>query len=470
MEERILKRVTHRSLPCWQFGGFTGSQRCGPSERQSNKSKQRKKMKQQIHKYLAGLMLATTLGSGPCVRADAVLEWNAYWEEAVFATAQPPPAQARFGSILHTAVFDAVNGIAREYTPYYVTEQAPPGARAEAAAVQAAYTVLAALYPTHTTVLNERLADSLVAIAGDQGKSQSIARGRAWGEYVANQILALRSADGWSTVPTPYFGSFDPGVWRSIPFAGNADGTVAAAFPQNAYLTPFAMSTPSQFRPGPPYAATLAEALASAQYAADLNEVKEIGRVNSATRTSDQTELARLWQAVGPIDENRSARSVVPAGNSLVENARLFALLNMATCDALIASMDSKFAYGLWRPHHAVRLADTDGNPATEADAGWTALILAPRFPEYVSNHASLTGAFMHTLARLLGEEQSFTLSSPNYPTFTWTFESCSDAADQAGEARIWAGIHYRHACDVGQIVGRAVADYVVDNYLQPVN
>src|SRR5687767_7336984 len=343
--------------------------------------------------FMAAISVQTIMSVTP-VHADAVTDWNGYWEEAVFATAQPPAAHARFGAILHTAVFDAVNGIAREYTPYYVTEQAPAGARAEAAAAQAAYTVLTALYPSQATVLNAHLAQSLAAVPGHQGNSQSIERGRAWGEYVANQILELRSADGWSSTPAPYFGSFAPGVWRSLPFAGNADGTVAAAFPQLAILTPFAMSAQSQFRPGPPYAAaTLAEALASTQYAEDLNEVKAIGRVNSATRTSEQTELARLWQAVGPIDENRAARSVVPPGNSLVENARLFALLNMATCDALIASMDSKFAYGLWRPHHAVRLADTDGNPATEADAGWTALILAPRFPEYVSNHASLTGA-----------------------------------------------------------------------------
>jgi len=410
-----------------------------------------------------GLLIA-----GAAARADSVTDWNGHWEEAVFATAQPAPGQARFGAILHTAVFDAVNGIARNYTPYYVTELAPPGARAEAAAAQAAFTVLTALYPSQASALNEHLAHSLAAIAGHQGDSQSIARGREWGEYVANQILELRSVDGWSTPPLPYFGSFDPGVWRSIPFAENADGTVAAAFGQNAILAPFAMSAPSQFRPGPPYAPTLTEALASAQYAADLNEVKAIGRVNSVIRTSDQTELARLWQAVGPIDENRAARSVVPPGNSLVENARLFALLNMATCDALIASMDSKFAYGLWRPHHAVRLADTDGNPDTEADPGWSALILAPRFPEYISNHAALTGAFMHTLARLLGDEHGFTLRSPNYPSFAWTFERFSDAAAQAGEARIWAGIHYRHSCDVGQTVGRTVADHVLDNFLLP--
>jgi hypothetical protein len=404
------------------------------------------------------------------VRADAVTDWNAHWDEAVFATAQAVPAHARFGAILHTAVFDAVNGIARKYTPYHVTEQAPPGARQEAAAIQAAYTVLCALYssPPQVAVFNKHLGESLAKIPGHQGNSQSIAHGRAWGEYVANQILELRSTDGWSAPAPVYFGSFDPGVWRSLPFAGNPDGTVAAAFAQNAVLTPFAMAAPSQFRPVPPYAATLTEALASAQYAKDVNEVKEIGRVDSAVRTADQTDLARLWQAFGPIDANRIARSVVPAGNSLVENARLFALANIAACDALIAGMDSKFAYGLWRPYHAIRLADTDNNPATEADPEWTALVLAPRFPEYISNHAAVTGAFLHTLARLLGNEHSFTVTSPNYPTFTWTFERFSDAADQVKEARIWAGIHFRTACNIGQEVGQTVADYALNNVLLP--
>jgi hypothetical protein len=418
---------------------------------------------------LAATYCHATISLTP-VRADAVTDWNAHWEEAVFATAQAIPAHARFGAILHTAVFDAVNGVARKYTPYHVNEQAPPGARQEAAGIQAAHTVLCALYPSQVGVLNTHLAESLDKISGHQGNSQSIARGRAWGEYVANQILELRSTDGWSAPPPVYFGGFDPGVWRSLPFPGNPDGTVSAAFAQNAILTPFAMATPSQFRPGPPYAATLTDALASPQYAADVNEVKAIGRVDSAVRTADQTALARLWQAVGTIDVNRVARSVVPPGNSLVENARLFALANIAACDALIAGMDSKFAYGLWRPHHAIRLADTDNNPATLSDPEWTALILAPRFPEYISNHASVTGAFMHTLARLLGNEHSFTLTSPNFPAFTWTFERFSDAADQVKEARIWAGIHFRTACNIGQDVGQTVADYAIDNVLLPVH
>src|SRR5439155_1408901 len=124
------------------------------------------------------------------------------------------------------------------------------------------------------------------------------------------------------------------------------------------------------------------------------------GRFDSALRTAEQTQLALLWQAAGLVDENRIARSAVPSANSLVDNARLFALLNIAACDALIAGFDSKFAYNLWRPYHAIRLADTDGNADTAADPAWNSLFLAPRLQEYISNHASLTGSVMHVLAR----------------------------------------------------------------------
>jgi hypothetical protein len=274
----------------------------------------------------AGLLLVAFNSK---LHGDMVTAWNAHLEQAIFDTAQPIPAQARFAAIMHVAVFDAVNGIARKYTPYYVTEKAPPGARQDAAAAQAAYTVLSALYPSQSAVLEMQLAESLARIPGHRGKSRSIQRGRAWGEYVALRILDLRSDDGWSTPPPPYLGSFEPGMWRSIAVPGFPDGTLEAAAAQLSILTPFAMSSPWQFRPDPPYAATLAGALASAAYAADVNEVQAIGRVDSPLRTADQTDLARLWQAMGPVDENRAARSVVPRRNSLVDNARLFALLNM---------------------------------------------------------------------------------------------------------------------------------------------
>jgi hypothetical protein len=419
---------------------------------------------------VAALLCGATLLTTSHARGDAVTEWSAYLDEAAMATAQPVPAQSRSAAIVHVAIFDAVNGIVRQFTPYHVTERAPHGARPEAAAMQAAYTTICALYPAHKDALDLHLAESIRKLPGGNGNNSSNIRGRAWGEYVAQRILTLRSTDGWSDPQPPFMGGFETGQWRSVPFGANADGALPAVFPQNAVLAPFAMSAPSQFRPGPPYgAATLTEALRTSAYAQDLEEVQEVGRVDSTSRTAEQTDIARLWQMMGCIDENRAARSVVSPKARLVDNARLFALMNMAACDALIVGWDSKFTYELWRPHHAIRLADTDDNAATTADPTWSGLILAPRFPEYVSNHATLTGAIMRVLERELGNEHSFTLGSPQMPGFTQHFERFSDATTQAKEARIWGGIHFRHACELGEQLGVALADFVVENYLRPV-
>ncbi len=398
----------------------------------------------------------------PVARADMVTDWSANLDKTIIAVAQPVPAQARSIAIVHAAIYDAVNGIARKYTPYFVPESAPPGARQEVAAAQSAYTAMVSLYPSQKAALDGMLAESLAKIPGHQGKSRSIARGRAWGEHVANRVLSWRSTDGFTTSPLPYFGGGAPGVWRSPPTAIAPDGTLPAIFPQLAVLTPFAMTSPSQFRPGPP------PALTSAQYRADFNEVKAIGRFDSALRTPVQTQLALLWQAAGLVDENRIVRSVVQPENSLVDNARLFALLNITAADAMVAGFDSKYAYNYWRPYHAIRLAETDGNPDTEADPTWNSLFIPPRFQEYISNHAVVTGSFMHVLARLLGDEHTFTLSAPAFPSFTWTFDRFSHATAQVKEARIWAGIHFRNSCNVGEDVGLEIADYVLDNFLLP--
>jgi len=415
----------------------------------------------------AGLALAGFVSTS-IVRADAVTDWNEHTENALKTAAVNPGLQGRFAAIVHVAIYDAVNGIARKYTPYFVTDVAPAGARQEAAAVQAAYTALKGLFPAQTATFDAALAESLAKIPGNSTTSASIARGRAWGEQVANVILAWRALDGFNTPLPGYFGGGAPGVWRSIPTATNPDGTLPAVFPQLAVLVPFAMTSHDQFRPGPPYAPTLAEALASAQYAADVNEVKAIGRFDSAVRTAEQTQLALLWQATGAAEENRIARQVVPAENSLVDNARLFALINMVAADTIIAGFDCKYTYNLWRPHHAIRLADTDDNPATEPDPAWNALFVAPRHQEYISNHAVFTGGFMHALARELGDEHTFTLIARDYPGFTWTFHRFTDATAQVKEARIWAGIHYRNSCNVGEAVGLQISDYVLDHFLLP--
>jgi len=390
-------------------------------------------------------------------RADMVTDWNETAEAVIRASTPSPPIQIRALAIVNTAIYDAVNGIARTYQPYFVTDAAPRGARKEAAAAQAAFTALLGLFPGQAGLLEEKLAESLASIPGDRGRSHSIARGRAWGEHVARTVLAWRATDGLSTVVPPYFGGFAPGQWRSIP-----DGTVPGALPQYAMLVPFTMSNSSQFRPGPP------PGLDSPQYAADVNEVEAIGRVDSAIRTETQTQLSLLWAATSPLEENAVARSVVPRGYALADTARFFALINFAACDGMIAGFDAKYHYGFWRPFHAIRLADTDGNPATEPDPSWTSLIPAPNHPEYISTHSTVTGATMRVLALLLGNQTPFTLSSPALPGVTVTYQSFSDAAVEVGLSRIWGGIHFRTACEVGRVVGESIADQAVTNYLLP--
>ena len=390
-------------------------------------------------------------------RANMVTDWNETAEAVIRASTPSPPIQIRALAIVNAAIYDAVNGIARTYQPYFVTDAAPPGARKEAAAAQAAFTALLGLFPGQVGRLEEKLAESLASIPGDRGRSQSIARGRAWGEQVAQVILAWRATDGLSTAVPPYFGGTAPGQWRSIP-----DGTLPGALPQFATLVPFTMSSSSQFRPGPP------PALGSAHYAADVNEVKAIGRVDSTIRTATQTQLSLLWAASGALEESAVARSLVPQDYELVDTARLFALMNFAACDGMIAGFDAKYHYGFWRPFHAIRLADTDGNPATEPDPSWTSLIPAPNHPEYISTHSTVTGASMRVLALLLGDDTPFTLSSPGLPGVTATYQRFSDAAVEVGLSRTWGGIHFRTACETGRGVGEYIADQAVANYLQP--
>jgi hypothetical protein len=432
-----------------------------------NKRSMRGNKQMKTRTFTARSLALAALGLFSIARADMVTDWNANMQHALkTAYGTTPPLMGRAAAIVQTAVYDAVNGIEQVYEPYFVTEAAPPGARPEAAAAAAAYTALAVLFPAQRATFDAEFQSSLASIPGSQGNSQSIAQGLAWGAHVANLILASRGTDGITASLPPYFGGTGPGVWRSIATPTSLDGTLPAAFPQLAILTPFALASPSQFRPGPP------PDLTSQQYANDVNEIQAIGGATSSVRTFDQTQTAKLWAAVDVSDENQVARAVLPPGASLVDNARILALANIVVADCLIASFDSKYTYNLWRPYHAIRLADPTINPLLQTDptwTTWTSLIPAPRFQEYVSNHAILTGGFMRTLADLVGDEHTFMLSSPTYPSYTITYERLSDAAAEVGLARMWGGIHFRNSVNVGGAMGIAIAEYVVSNFLRPV-
>jgi len=397
--------------------------------------------------------------------ADVVTDWNATLETAMRNPAPSPDVQVRAAAIVHVAIFDAVNGIARKYAPLRITASAPPGARAEAAAAQAAYTALAALFPTKKAAFDTQLAASLAQIPGSEGNSQSIATGRTWGEAVAKEILAWRATDGFSTVLT-YTGNTAPGNWRH---SSNATGP-------NAGLTmtvtaPFALTNVASFDPGPPYGVSdRAAAMATTAYAADLNEVKAKGGAGSTIRTQAQTDLALLIHISDIADTNAQVRSVIPANAKLVDNARTFALLNIAGNDATIVCFQAKYKYGLWRPFQAVPFADQDGNAATIADPTWVPLGNTPPHPEYVAGHAIVISAMLATAAAVLGDDTPLTLttSKPGAPAITPRFASFSALSDAINEARINIGFHFRTSCLVGQSMAYAIAGQITRNALLP--
>jgi len=421
--------------------------------------------------------LVVVLGSGvlfpSLVRADEVLDWNAVLRRAIVNSGLPGAMQFRVAAIVQASVFDAVNGIDRRFTPIHVDAQAPRGASRRAAAVQAAYSALVALVPAQSDALAQDLETSLAAIAAGTAieNSESIARGRAWGEQVADEILAWRSTDGFDPSPSTYTGSLLPGKWRPTP-PGFANGLA----PSLAHTLPWVIPSPSSFRPaGPP-------PLTSPEYAADFNEEKLIGELTSTVRTPDQTQAARFWGATALTFWNRAAANALssrqspkrgrgrPRQTSLSDNARLFALLNVAMADCAIAAWDAKYLYELWRPITAIRLASTDDNPDTAEQADWTPLLITPPYPEYIAGHPTVSGAAQAVLTIYFGNNLPVEGTSEGLPGVVRKWPNSSAAADEANLARIWGGIHFRSAVRDGRTVGNAIGSFVMANAAQPVH
>jgi hypothetical protein len=400
-------------------------------------------------------VLVITVMSG-VVRADVVTDWNRIMAQTVLEAKTSPLVTTRVTAIVQAAVFDAVNGIERRYTPIHVQPKAPPGASRRAAAIQAAYATLVALYPLQQANLDTQRTASLQAITEDGGfeDSQSIARGIAWGQTVADAIIAWRNTDGFTPAPPPFLGGDAVGEWRPTP-----PGFLPGAGPQFATMTPWVIAASNQFRPAGP------EALDSDQYAADFNEVKSIGSSTSTTRTAFQTEVAKFWAGNTALFWNRIALTMAARNQtSLSQNARLFAVLNVAMADAAIACWDAKYTYVFWRPITAIQLADTDGNPATDPDPNWTPLIVTPNFPEYPSGHATVSPAAAVVLQATFGNSGPFTLDSDVLPGVLHSFNSFAAAADEAFVARIYGGIHFRTSCRDGHQLGVAVGNDVLAN------
>ncbi len=391
-------------------------------------------------------------------RADVVIDWNVIATSAAPAAGKNPVEQSRIFAMTHAAIHDALNAIDRRNKAYALNRRAEPGASPEAAVAAAAHDVLVAQLPTQQANLDAAYAASLASIADGPAKTRGVAIGQA----AAAAILALRSADG-STAPAPYTPGTVPGAYQLTP-----PNFVPAVLPGWGSVTPFTLTSGAQFRPAPPKFFDLT----SAEYAADYNDVKAIGELNSATRTAQQSEIARFWYEGSPTGWNRIARVVAAQrGLDLWENARLFGLLNFAMADGFIAGFDAKYFYNFWRPVTAIRAGETDNNPATVADPAWAAFLVTPASPDYPSTHSILGAAAAEVLARFFGTDTiGFTTTSgAPFPGITRSYTSFSQAAQENADSRVYAGIHYRTACSDGVKQGRKVGRHAFQHSLRPV-
>lgn len=389
---------------------------------------------------------------------DAVLQWNEVLLNAIRTDKTAPPVAARAMAIMHTSIHDAVNSIEHRYQSYGKSFVAHPQSSIDAAIAAAGERALSAIFPAQHATFTAKLNDALAAIADGIRETQGVAAGR----FAADQILALRASDG-AFVITPYQPGTNPGEWRPTPPA-----YLPSLLPQWPKVTPWSLERGDQFRPANP------PALTSPEYATAVNQVKTLGSLTSSTRTADQTNIAKVWAAgpgtaTPPGQWNQIASDIARSRNlTTIENARLFALLNMSLADSAIAAWDAKYATNLWRPVTAIREADTDNNPATDKDPTWTSLITTPPFSAYVSGHSTFSGAGSAILSAFLGTDAvNFTLKSevPGVPDRI--FSSLAAAGDEAGMSRIYGGIHYIFDHTGGSTTGKKIADEVLKNELK---
>lgn len=422
-------------------------------------------MKHTVNRSLAFIssgLAVVAMAASIRVRADEVTDWNENMFTAVFTANTIATITTRVTAMVQSAVFDAVNGVYKRYDPVHVPAEAPPGTSARAAAVQAAHDTLVHLYPAQQTRLDAQLAASLANLTDEPGGvyGKSVARGVQWGHYVAEQIWAWRSADGFTPPPPPFTGGTNIGQWRPTPPA-----FAPGAVPQFAYMVPWAIPSQALFLvPGP-------NTLTSAQYATDLNESKLMGRVDSLARTADQTLFSRFWNGNTPGFWNRTAVQLAERYDfSLLEKAHLLALMNIAEADGIICCWQAKYTFVAWRPVTAIPLADLDGNPDTSGDPTWTPLLITPAHPEYPSGHSTASGASAAVLAAFFGDNTDFSVTSETALGVTRNYSSFSSAELEIRDARVFGGIHFRTACIDGQALGKRVAAYVLDNALQPIH
>ena len=382
------------------------------------------------------------------------------WNKTLLSIVRTPGAQpatihpTRSFAIVHAAIYDAVNAIDGTHKPYLVRLSASHFASQEAAAAAAAHEVLVKLYPNFQATLDDQLQRALAQLA-NAGRAD----GSQIGNTVADRILALRANDGSNAPPIPYVFGTAPGDYQSTP----PNFPKQPQFTHWSRVTPFALGSANQFRPGGP------PKLTSDRYADAFDQVKSLGIANSTTATADEALTGRFWNGAIQNYWNEIAQTASLAHNlTTAENARLFALLNLSFADSVIAFYDAKYTYNFWRPVTAIRAAATDGNPETEDDLNWLPEVTnTTPDPSYPGAHAVISAAGSEVLTSFFRKRHfAFDVTSEVLPGVTRSFTSFPAAAEEATLSRIFAGVHFVFDLTTGQRLGDDVADFVVDNFL----
>jgi PAP2 superfamily len=413
--------------------------------------------------FLAGATvaaLAATNLAPAMAQATKPVSQVVQWNRTLLAIVRTPGAQpatihpTRSFAIMHAAIYDAVNAIDGTHQPYLVRLGASHFASQEAAAAAAAHEVLVKLYPSFQATLDAQLQQA-VAQLPSRGKADGISIGNT----VADRILALRSNDGSNAQPIPYVFGNAPGDYQSTP----PNFPKQPQFTHWSRVTPFALESASQFRPGGP------PRLTGDRYSDAFDQVKLLGIAGSTTAASDQALTGRFWNGAIQNYWNEIAQTASLAhGLTTAQHARLFALLNLSFADGVIAFYDAKYTYNFWRPVTAIRAAAADGNPHTEADPNWLPEVgnTTPD-PSYPGAHAVISAAgaevlisFFHT------DDLEFSVTSEVMPGVERSFTSFPAAAEEATLSRIFAGVHFLFDLTTGQRLGSDIADFIVDNFL----
>jgi hypothetical protein len=405
-----------------------------------------------IAKGIAATGVCLVVAFASPARADVITDWNKTAVEAMKMANIAGNSWTRNLAMMHVAMSDAVNSIQHKYALYVPGGMAAPAASPEAAAAAAARTILLQQVPSQKALIEQAFEASTKDIPDSAVKKDGI----ALGEKCAAAVLADRAADG-SAAPDTYRPVTAPGVW--IP-------TTPPLFAEYARAKPWGMKSADQVRPAPP------PDLKSALYARDYNETKDLGGAKSTRRTPEQTAAVKFWSQLNFIPGWQEVARQLSAEKklSLVDNARLFALLNMGIDNTIITDWDAKFTYNFWRPVTAIRNGDRDGNDATERDAGWTPLNATPMHPEYPSAAGIVAGVSIGVFEAVFGPKPATAVVVTDLldPKLQRHFGNAQQVADEVVAVRVWGGIHFRNSLEVGYGMGRKIADFLAENALKP--